>query len=218
MNSNLYIAGIDPSMNGTGICKFKLNENFDIVEYDYISFTQIKKIEDNNIYLCRHKDFKNNMEKSIFTISKISEFVSDCEYIAREDYAMGAIGMIFDIAEFVGCLKMNLYSLNKKIRMYSPKTVKKFNTLDGNADKIKGEDVYHKNGDVLKLNHLPEYKSPKLDIIDAYFICNLLHNELKLRHGISKIKDYHLKQIEVFNSVTKSNPNNILTQEFLSNE
>ena len=213
----MYIAGIDPSMNGTGVCIFEIDKEFNIINQDYISFTQTKKLETKNIHHYRNKDFNNQIEKFIFMIDRINDFVSECEYIAIENYAMGAIGMVFDIAEFVGSLKMGLYNNNKKIRMYSPKTVKKFNTLDGNADKIKCEDVYIKNGDIFKLNFLPEYKSPKLDIIDAYYICNLLYNELKVRHGYSNIKDYHLKQIEVFNSVSKKHSNNILTEEFVFN-
>ena len=68
---------------------------------------------------------------------------------------------------------------------------------------------------LLDLNHLPEYKNPREDIIDAYFILKLLQAELKLRHGLIELKSLSVKQIQAFNRVTKANPTNLLDRDFI---
>lgn len=211
----MIISGIDPSINGTGAVKFYLDDNLDITNTDYLSFTTVKKNSNSKVKHFRKKDFTNKLEQNKFMIKHVSGFVSDSDYMSMEDYAYSATGKVFDIAEYVGSLKLSLYNMGNKIRLIEPTVVKKYATNRGNCDKIAMEDEYKKT-DILGLkNTLPEYKSPKLDIIDAFFMTDFLRTELKLRLGIITIKQLSKEHIEIFNRVTKSNPVNILARDFL---
>lgn len=211
----MIIVGIDPSINGTGMVKFYLDPaDLSLGDMEYMGFTQVKKHSSDNIIHYKKKDFKNNLDQNWFMYDHIRDFCNDAEYIAIEDYAYSAKGRVFDIAEYVGGLKMDLYLEGKKIRMIEPTVVKKHATGKGNCDKIRMEDEYMKH-DVLGLSKLPEYKTPKLDIVDAYYIAKYLQLELQLRFGHVLLKNLSQEHIQIFNRVTKSNPVNILARDFL---
>jgi Holliday junction resolvasome RuvABC endonuclease subunit len=228
----MKICGIDPSINGTGIYKLELDQNLTIVSYDYLSFTNTKKFETDNVISYKKNQFRNEIDKYDFMLNKIKSFVSDCEYIGIEDYAFAATGNVFDIGEFVGLVKHSLYHSGKKIRCYEPTVIKKFATSKGNADKVRMGDCFADNygqndvcffknnpqNDKANLSFLPDNKSPKTDIIDAYFIVKLLHLEVRLRHGFDQLKNFDLNTISIFNTVSKSNPVNILARDFLVKE
>lgn len=214
----MIIAGIDPSINGTGLCKLYLDDDLEIDDMDYKGFSTVKKHASDNIIHFRKKDFCDNIEQYIFTVDHILDFCDDVDYVCIEDYAYAATGQTFNIGEFVGYVKIMMFEHGKKIRMLEPTVMKKFATLYGNADKTRMEDEYMKN-DVLNIQkNLPEYKSPKIDIVDAYFLAKFLQLEMKLRYGLLEVKDLPLKHIEIFNKVTKSNPVNILARDFLEKE
>jgi Holliday junction resolvasome RuvABC endonuclease subunit len=211
----MIIVGIDPSINGTGVVKFYLDPvDLKLGDMEYMGFTQVKKHSSNKIIHYRKKDFENNLDQNLFMYDEIRDFCEDAEYIAIEDYAYSATGKVFNIAEYVGGLKMDLYLEGKKIRMIEPTVVKKYAVGRGSCDKISMEDEYMKN-DVLGLSKLPEYKSPKLDIVDAFYIAKYLQLELQLRFGYILLKNLSQEHIQIFNRVTKSNPVNILARDFL---
>jgi Holliday junction resolvasome RuvABC endonuclease subunit len=211
----MKLVGIDPSINGTGLCKFTLDDNFKIIKYDYLGFSTVKKHESNNIVCFRKKDFKNDIDQNIFITEHVENFIDGVDYISMEDYAFAATGRVFDIAEFVGGLKLMIYNKGIPLRMIEPTVVKKFATNHGNCDKISMEDEYMKH-DTLKLDKdLPQYKSPKADIIDAYYITDLLRLEIMLRFGIVELKKLKQEEIEIFNRVTKANPVNVLARDFI---
>jgi len=146
----------------------------------------------------------------------IFKFINNAEYVAIEDYALGAKGRVFDIAEFTGGLKLKLYEGGYNIRLYSIGTIKMFATTKGDAKKPVMQEYFEKEKGIPDLSKLPDGKSPKADVIDAYFITKLLQMEMKLRHGIVTLQQLTLEQIRVFNRVTKANPVNLLAQDFLT--
>jgi hypothetical protein len=79
-------------------------------------------------------------------------------------------------------------------------------------DMIDAYDKVRKNP--LGLNFSNRFGSPKEDIVDAFFITELLQMELKLRKGLIQLKDLTEKQIQIFNRTTKGNPTNILATDF----
>ena len=105
----------------------------------------------------------------------IVEWCKDCEYIAVEDYAYGksgTMGLIFNLAEFEGNIKMSLFKAGKNLRWYSVNQIKKFFTEYGLSDKIS---MYHAwencQGVKPNLSYLPEVDngkgvSPTSDIVD----------------------------------------------------
>ena len=213
----MIIAGIDCSMNGTGIYKFKLDDNLEIIEKDYLAFTTVKKHSSNNIlYYNNKKQFKDYLEKNKWMYDGIFKFINNAEYVAIEDYAFGAKGRVFNIAEFTGGLKLKLYENDYKTRLYDIGSIKMFATTNGNSQKDVMQEYFEKEKDIPNLSNLPDGKSPKADVIDAYFIAKLLQTEMKLRYGIVTLKELSLTEIRVFNRVTKANPVNILARDFLT--
>jgi Holliday junction resolvasome RuvABC endonuclease subunit len=211
----MKLVGIDPSINGTGLCKFTLDNNFEIIKYDYLGFSTVKKHESDNIVFFRKKDFKNDIDQNIFITEHVEKFINGVDYVSMEDYAYDATGMVFNIGEFVGGLKLMIYNKGIPLRMIEPTVIKKFATNKGNCDKVSMVDEYMKN-DILKIDEdLPPYKSPKADIVDAYFMTHLLRLEIMLRFGIIELKKLKQEEIEIFNRVTKANPVNVLARDFL---
>ena len=218
----MIISGIDPSMSSTGIVKFYLDENLNIVNTDYMGFCQVKKnADDVNVFHYNKKDYRNRYDITLWMSDKIFNFIKDSDYISMEDYAYGANGVVFDIGEFVGYIKMGIYKRGIPLRLYDPLSNKKFATKHGDSDKISMYNSFcNLKEQKPNLDHLPEPNkssgvSPTSDIVDAYFLCDLLRTELQLRKGIITLKDLPEHKIEIFNRVTKNRPVNILSTDFL---
>jgi hypothetical protein len=217
----MIISGIDPSINGTGIYKMNLDDKtLEILDQQYLSFTQVKKNETPDVIYYKKKDFKNPIEQNIWMHNYIENFVQSSEYVAIEDYAYNAVGNVFQIGEFVGTLKENLYLKGTiGMRLYEPTVVKLFACNKGNSDKVSMCDQYDKLEDgQMDLSHLPQYKTPKEDIVDAYYICKLLRLELQLRKGIVQLNNLDETKIKIFNRCTKPNPINILGRGFIGED
>ena len=150
----------------------------------------------------------------------IMDFINECEFVAIEDYAYGAKGRVFDIAEFTGGLKLKIYESGKSLRIYSIGTIKMYADLKhkGNALKEHIQDAFLVEPNIPDLTFMPDApkKSPRLDIHDAYFIAKLLNLELSLRSGIKLMWKLPPEIIKVFNRVTTANPVNILARDFLT--
>lgn len=212
----MVIVGLDLSLNGSGCVKMELDDELNIINRDYLGFTQVKKNSSKNVLFYSKKDFRNYFEQNEWMKNNILYFCKDAEYCAVEDYAFSALGRITFLAEFEGLVKYSLYMNDKKLRLYDIASIKMFACNNGTATKEDMIDKYYsEHSDILKLNYLPKYKSPKEDICDAFWICNLLLMELKLRKGLISLKSLTEKQIQIFNRTTKSSPQNILSTDFL---
>lgn len=219
----MKIVGLDLSINSSGCVKFELDKNLDIVDMDYRGFTHVKKNSSKNVLFYSKKQFRNYFEQNDWMLENILSFCEDAQYVAVEDYAYGANGKVFHIAEFSGSVKSALYfgfgnnDLGVDLRLYDPCSIKMFACDNGTATKEDMIDKYDKYlHDPLKLNYLPRFKSPKEDIVDAFWIARLLQLELKLRKGLVSLKSLTEKQIQIFNRVTKAHPANILATDFYS--
>jgi len=214
----LNIAGIDPSINSTGVYKLVLNsDTLEVIGKSYLAFTTVKKRESQNIIHYKHDYFFNYIDKNVFMYEKIMKFLNNTEYVYIEDYAYNATGQVFHIGEFVGGLKLQLFFEGIKIGVIEPTVVKKFATGIGNSDKISMCDEYDKNrtDDKTDFSFLPQYKGPKEDLVDAYYIAKFLQLELKVRRGLVDLKDLEEKDRNIFLRVTKSNPVNILARDWI---
>ncbi|MFA5484939.1 MAG: hypothetical protein WC260_01695 [Candidatus Pacearchaeota archaeon] len=211
------IAGIDYSKNSPGVVILELDENFDTKASDYIGFSSVKKIatSNKNILYYKKDQFNNDYDQYIWIRDSIMDKLSNVDFVAFEGYAFGASGKVFDIAETTATMKIQLYEKGIPFRIYEPTVVKMFATGKGNAGKVEMNEAYKKLFDPMELYQLPELKSPKEDLIDAFYICKLLQKELMLRYGIVDLKSLPVKQIEIFNRCTKSNPVNILSRDFI---
>jgi len=215
----MKIVGLDLSINGSGCVSLTLDDNLDIIDKDFRTFTTVKKnATDKIIHYNKKKDFDDYIEQNIWMTKQIINFCSLGQYVAIEDYAYGAMGAVFHIGEFCGYVKHCLYEQEYIMRLYEPTTVKKF-IIRGNADKILIEEEYDKlpkKEKFAEIEDLPRGgKSPRCDVIDAYNLAKLLQLELKVRAGIITVRDLTDKQREIFNKVSKKNPENLLVRPFL---
>lgn len=101
--------------------------------------------------------------------------------ICLEDYALGAKGMTFDIAEATGYLKMGIYNRGIKLVLSPPKSAKKSFTGNGNAGKFMVVETFKKKTD-FDLNTIFALKneddSPIGDICDSFSMCEYLVKNL----------------------------------------
>lgn len=218
----MKIVGLDLSINSSGMVKFTLDDDFNIIETDYRGFTSVKKNESGKVFHYRKKDFPTNLHQNEWMLQHVLEFIDDVDYVAIEDYAYSATGKVFHIAEWCGNVKYHAFLRNKKIRLIDPNSVKMFATSRGNCDKLSMAEAYSKLDDDYKvnlLNYPPVTKtagaSPTSDIIDAFYLAKILYYELKLRHGLISMSNLPEHEIRVFNRCTKSNPVNLLDREFI---
>ena len=222
----MKIAGIDASINSSGVVVFELDDDLNVIDQKYMGFSSVKKNTNNNIHHYSAKDFNSYIHKNEFMISHCMDFIRECEYVAIEDYAYGksgSAGLVFHIAEFCGAIKRDVVVSGKKLRAYEPTTIKMFGTLSGNADKY---DMYQsilemveRQNCTLNFQELPLVDkrigvSPTSDIVDAWWIATLLTTELKLRKGLIELKNLHEKQIQVFNKINKNYKTNLLDAPF----
>jgi len=214
----MVIVGVDNSINSPGVVWFVTDDNLNIIRRNYLGFTQKKKDASDKMYYYKKKDFPNGIEQYLSFRDRIYYTILDdvkCkpDYVAFEDYAFAAHGRVFNIAEATGALKVEFYQRGIPLRLYDPGSIKKFASNFGNADKVRMRETYDALNDGKKLDG-----PVNEDIVDAYFIADLLHKELQLRKATISLRDLTDKQIEVFNRVTKSYPENILVRPFLKRE
>lgn len=217
----MIICGMDYSISAPAVVKAKLDENLDIIDVKYMSFSSTKKNckLDENLVLNVKKNFRNDMDRFYHLRDNVERFLysEDApEYLALEGYALGGMGKVFNLAEATVLAKSMIYDHGTAMRIYTPSAIKKFATGNGSAGKVGMWEMYQAEGQrLLDLSHLEDLKNPQEDLIDAYWIMKLLQTELKLRHGLMELRDMNTKRIEVFNAVSKSQPQNLLVRDFL---
>lgn len=225
----MIIAGLDVSLTSPGVVKAVLDDStLDIVDMTWLGFTTVAKDHKNSKGSLKfYKKFPNYFERSIYIRDSILYFLfgKSCfvDYAAFEDYPYGGVsGQVFHIGGFTEIIKLELYQLGASLRLYDITLIKKLATFRGNADKLAMYDefinipVEHR----IDISDLPKVetskgKSPTSDIIDAYYIMKLLQTELKLRRGLLSLRDMSENMNWIFNRVTKTSDENILTREFI---
>jgi hypothetical protein len=121
---------------------------------------------------------KDQIERFIRIGQWASGLVSNADMILLEDYAMGARGKVFHIAENTGILKYFLYVANRQWKTLAPTSLKKYATGKGNSDK---NAMYRAFLDETKVDLMARFKrkgvnvtSPISDIVDSFYLCKYL--------------------------------------------
>lgn len=113
------IAGIDPSLNHTGVVI--LDEKGNLIHQEVIEAKKLRGIE-------RLRFVKDRLMKVLID--------HDIKSVAIEGYSFGSRGRaVFNIGEMGGVLRVALYEAQIEILDVPPSTLKKFVTGKGNADK-----------------------------------------------------------------------------------
>lgn len=178
------ILGIDYSMTSPSLCFFTGGDfNFSNCKIHYL--TSRKKCQG-------HHD---NMSGDLFPLvegmakfNMISDWVMDLvkkyepQKVYLEDYAYGASGRIFHIAENTGLLKYKLWLAGIEAIPVAPTTIKKFAASKGNVKKDGMEVAFieetkYNVKEVLEMT--PKQWNPSSDIIDSYYICKYGYNQEK---------------------------------------
>ncbi len=189
INSYMAIAGIDYSLCGPCICIFDgtVRETFGIHRCSFYFLTNVKKhakVYEDIIYGEMFDDYNHECERYQTIADWAVDKVIGCNQVGLEGYAYGASGRsIFQIAENCGLLKYKLYQAGKPFSVLTPTTVKKHGTGKGNASKELMVKYFDKDtGMNLKHTITPDRQkvgNPVSDIADSYYICSLLHKNLR---------------------------------------
>ena len=105
--------------------------------------------------------------------------------VAMEDYALGAQGKVFNIAECTYTLKSYMYMLGLEVNRYAPTLVKKYFTGKGNANKdlmVENYDLKY-NVDIKKILCKNNTDSPVSDIVDSHAMLYTYFKEKEKNDG-----------------------------------
>lgn len=229
----MKVVGLDFSLSAPGIVVFDVDDNLEVKSVRYRGYTDVQKLAkaDEHFEYYAKKMFKDDIERYNYISNSVTGFIfaeagmTEEIYIAMEGYAFSSNSRVFETAEATGVTKYKLltsHDIAQKIRMriYEPTAIKKFGCLNG-ADKKVGMGNAYNNAEIpykmdLSGSHLTDYESPKADVIDAFWIAEMLLTELKLRRGLITLKGMPLKRIEVFNATSKGHKENLLEREYIN--
>jgi Holliday junction resolvasome RuvABC endonuclease subunit len=192
----MKIAGLDLSITSSGVSILTISDHFDVTNVEAFGFTEHRKYSTNHIIFYKNDDFRDHYDKFFFMFKYILDWVKDCDYVAVEDYAMGstgATGMIFDLGEFEGFIRLSLFEQRKKLRFYAINSIKKFWTGYGLSDKISMYNAFiNFNGikpDISQFKPVTNGHGSKTisDIVDSFAIVMMLLTELQYRAKIKTI-------------------------------
>jgi hypothetical protein len=167
-------AGIDFSLTSPAICVGKIGEK-PIIH----AFKQAKKHHsEGNIILYDYPEWSTPEERFYKLALWAFKIVKDCNVINLEGYAMQGKGQVFHIGEATGLVKHLIWVAGLKHNEISPKTVKKFATGNGNADKHDMAEAFIKDNcgiDIFEhfekeLDRKKKIPSPITDMVDAYWL------------------------------------------------
>lgn len=240
----MKIIGIDASPHSTGLVKFTLDEDLNILEIERLGFfgyTEPKKKKNwtvpsfqNIISYDEEKyDFYN---RTIMMMEHIWPFIEDCEYVCQEAYSLFSSGLLDQIFDFSSQIKFQALRNGSKLRLIEPLTLKMFATNSGKAQKPEMYDAFvsDPNSHLLDLSDLPQIPvhqkgqfaglrnkngvSPLSDAVDAFFLGILLIEELRIRKGTKQLKDLVPHHSHILSRKTKANPTPIYQKDFINKQ
>lgn len=172
----MVYVGIDYSLTSPAICVHE-GEDWDVKNCHFYFFGG--KPNNKKFNSSKYPEWARDQERyqklTKWVMNSLSNHKNpDCIWI--EDYAFGATGRVFHIAENTGLMKYALYVQGYKFNLVSPTTAKKYATGKGNANKEKMVEFFKKDTgiDIFDMLGLKEGRmTPSSDIVDAYWICKL---------------------------------------------
>lgn len=118
---------------------------------------------------------------SITTIFRHPDFVTNKQILINlEGYSFGSKGLLCNIGEYTGCFKQALFHSNLTYQEPTPpKSLKKWATGNGNADKSMMYDKFFEETklDLEKIVGSTKDSSPISDMVDSYFLSKLCHEK-----------------------------------------
>jgi Holliday junction resolvasome RuvABC endonuclease subunit len=198
--------GIDPSLNGTALVVMK---NFSII--DYYFFTSVTK-NSNSKHAILNKDLDIKRLNNIY--EWFSKFLNECkpDYAAIENYAFGAkSNSVFQLGGLGELMRLCLLRSGIPYREYEPSKVKKYAIGSGNAEKSEMVLAAFKDG-----FDVSQYGKSGEDLADAYWIAQMLNNEVYIHKNKEHLEKLNSKRKEVFSEATKAYPIPLLNRQFIT--
>lgn len=209
----MIILGIDPSMDSSGMCKMTLDDSYEIIDIMFYAYNKTKKwcINTERVQIeCFGTQYAKLpiYERIDKALAVFDGFIDDVDYASIEDFSYGSTktNSTYQIGEFVGAIRRHLFSRGIKIDRYSPNSIKRFATGSHNASKfmmmLSFKQSYPQYFPPEIENDLKLDASPQTDLNDAFWICEILRNKLKMQAGIDV--DSHIKESLTRHSTKKS--------------
>jgi hypothetical protein len=171
----VIIAGIDYSMTSQAVC-FHQGNSWAFSNCEFYFRNDGKKLQSSGKFHHYNVDFYDSQEQRF---RQSAEWVRSLmrswkpDLVVIEGYAMGAKGLIFNIAENTGVLKQILWEEKIPFITPAPTSVKKFATTKGNAKKEQMEEAFIADTGCTDLRtQINQLKgmNPSSDIIDSYYM------------------------------------------------
>lgn len=237
----MNIIGLDISPTSSGLVKFILDEEMNMLEIKKLGFYAYEIPKKKKFEIPNFKDIisynKNDYDffnRTIMMTEHIFEFIKDVDYAAIEDYSYGSTNSshFSDIAEFCSQIKFQLLRQGTKLRLIEPLTLKMYATDNGKSQKPEMYDAFIElNEPKCYIDDLPKIKvhtkgknkgkreksgqSPLSDIVDAFWLAHVLYNELRIKKGIKSLSDLTPNQCHILSRKTKLNQIPIYEKEFI---
>jgi len=237
----MVIAGLDLSPTSSGLVKFILDENFEVIDVQrlgFLGYTVLKRksfVAPSYPGIVSYDEDKYDFyNRSMLMQDHIFEFLKDCDYVCQENFAFSANGNLTELGEFSGPIKFFLLRNGCKIRLLSPTQNKQIATGSGAhwIHKPEMEDAFNaldfKKVFVEDLPKIPVHKkgknvglrdkdgiSSRSDLVDAFFLVYGLYNELLIRNGIKKLEELPEAVQKVLTHTTPSNKIPLIKQDFI---
>lgn len=213
------ILGADLALNHSGFVL--LNEDGNMTEWTFTSDVK-KHVATCGLLMPFSKkpglDREQNNARRLHWWSKYAPTLLDAwkpTHAIIEDYALSAQGQMYQIGEVGGVLRLATVRRKILMRLHDPLTVKLYGAHHGGA---KPETILME-----VFERWPETKIweslelvPQMDLAVAYVLAKMGHTEILLRAGKLQIDSLHEKEIAVFNRVTKANPTNLLSRDWIT--
>lgn len=173
-----------------------LDDNYDIMDMHLYGYNKTKKwcINTEKVHIECFGIAYNKLtiyERINLALDVLIKNTEGVDIVAFEDFSYGSkesSNSIFQTGEFVGALRKSFYDRGITIDRYSPSSIKNYATGNGNAGKYmmllafqqKHPDLFYPE----ILNDLKLSETPQEDIVDAFWICEILRNKLRLENGL----------------------------------
>ena len=164
------------------------------------------------------------MERLVWIRDWLESVVNESqpEFVGVEDYALRAEQGAHQLGEVGGVARIILWNSGVHFRLHDPISVKMFATHDGTSQKDSIETAVAERWgwDFSAYNPPPSPKGnpsrrTSEDLSDAFVIAQLVWTEVQLRHGDIMLNSLHPKEVQVFNRVTKTYPESLLSREWI---
>ncbi len=179
---SINVLRIDMSINSPAFTIIQTNELFKITNIFFYSIQGTKKwvIKTDNVQIIKFPISKPNIYDKIDTsLTVIKKLIEEykVDYVAIEGAAIGSEHplSLITLSKASGVIEKALYDLNKPFVLYPPRTIKRFATGNGNAQKAQMIEYFTKEKAFGLFKELDWKNLPSMDdLVDSYWIAYIL--------------------------------------------